>query len=51
VLKGLIAAGVDAIGTNHPDVLRGLLSERPDLSESTKTNEISSTVTKPEAGL
>jgi glycerophosphoryl diester phosphodiesterase len=51
VLKGLIAAGVDAIGTNHPDVLRGILSERPDLSESTKTNEISSTVTKPEAGL
>jgi len=25
VLRGLIAAGVDAIGTNHPDVLRRLL--------------------------
>jgi hypothetical protein len=25
VLRRLIAAGVDAIGTNHPDVLRDLL--------------------------
>jgi glycerophosphoryl diester phosphodiesterase len=25
VLRGLIAAGVDAIGTNHPDVLKALL--------------------------
>jgi glycerophosphoryl diester phosphodiesterase len=25
VLKGLVAAGVDAIGTNHPDVLKALL--------------------------
>jgi glycerophosphoryl diester phosphodiesterase len=27
VLRSLIAAGVDGIGTNHPDVLRGLLYE------------------------
>jgi len=27
VLRHLIAAGVDAIGTNHPDVLRGVLAE------------------------
>ena len=27
VLRGLIAAGVDAIGTNHPDVLRDVLNE------------------------
>jgi len=27
ILRTLIAAGVDAIGTNHPDVLRGVLSE------------------------
>jgi glycerophosphoryl diester phosphodiesterase len=27
VLRELIAAGVDAIGTNHPDVLRGLLEK------------------------
>jgi glycerophosphoryl diester phosphodiesterase len=28
VLRGLIAAGVDGIGTNHPDVLRGVLADR-----------------------
>jgi len=27
VLRHLIAAGADAIGTNHPDVLRGVLTE------------------------
>jgi glycerophosphoryl diester phosphodiesterase len=27
VLRSLIDAGVDGIGTNHPDVLRGLLHE------------------------
>jgi glycerophosphoryl diester phosphodiesterase len=27
VLRQLVAAGVDAIGTNHPDVLRGVLVE------------------------
>jgi glycerophosphoryl diester phosphodiesterase len=28
VLRGLIAAQVDGIGTNHPDVLRGIMAER-----------------------
>jgi glycerophosphoryl diester phosphodiesterase len=28
VLRELIARGVDAIGTNHPDVLRGVLAEK-----------------------
>jgi glycerophosphoryl diester phosphodiesterase len=27
VLRGLVAAGVDAIGTNHPDVLRDVIRE------------------------
>jgi glycerophosphoryl diester phosphodiesterase len=27
VLRHLVAAGVDAIGTNHPDVLRDVLSQ------------------------
>jgi glycerophosphoryl diester phosphodiesterase len=30
VLRHLIAAGVDGIGTNHPDVLRGILTEQFD---------------------
>jgi len=33
VLRGLIAAGVDAIGTNHPDILRQLLPGRADLGD------------------
>jgi len=32
ILKHLIAAGVDGIGTNHPDVLRRILTERRDQS-------------------
>ena len=27
IMRSLIACGVDAIGTNHPDILRGVLSE------------------------
>ncbi|MGI9148055.1 MAG: glycerophosphodiester phosphodiesterase [Chloroflexota bacterium] len=29
ILARLIEAGVDAIGTNHPDILRDILTERP----------------------
>jgi hypothetical protein len=43
VLGELIAAGVDAIGTNHPDVLRRVLSERPNVSDSIKKKEVSPT--------
>ena len=46
VLRSLITAGVDAIGTNHPDILRQVLSKRPDVSDSPQRDE----VTTPRAG-
>jgi glycerophosphoryl diester phosphodiesterase len=50
VLGELIAAGVDAIGTNHPDILRQVLSKRPDVSDITKKKEGSPTVASVDAG-
>src|SRR5216684_827756 len=43
VLRSLISAGVDAIGTNHPDVLRQVMAEFPDVSDSRKKDGFSST--------
>ena len=50
VLGELIDAGVDAIGTNHPDVLRQLLSKRPNVSDNSKKKEMSPTVATVDVG-
>ena len=38
ILHRLIGAGVDAIGTNHPDVLRQILTEWPNVSHAKESD-------------
>ena len=38
ILHRLIGAGVDAIGTNHPDVLRQILTESPNVSHAKESD-------------